>query len=179
MHGLLSLLDQTHETLVYQLWQELENSCRMTGVMVTPFPHFSWLIAEDFDWIELEAVLKEITAGIHPFTVQTTGLSMFTGEDPVVYIPLVRTGELSRIHKTIWDRVTPLGTEVSPFYAPPFWMPHITIGFGDVTRKTLPCLLELLSARTFNWEIEIDNISIGFQSPGTTAVISNRYEFKL
>jgi 2'-5' RNA ligase len=151
----------------------------MTGVMVTPFPHFSWLIAEDFDWVGLETVLKEITAEIHPFSVQTTGLSIFTGENPVVTIPLVRSGELSRIHKMIWDRVAPLGTDVSPLYDPSSWMPHITIGFGDVTRETLPCLLELLSARIFNWEIDIDNISIGFQSPGTTAVISNRYEFKL
>lgn len=179
MHGLLSLLDQTHETLVYQIWQELEKSCGLTGVMVTPFPHFSWLIAGDFDWPGLETVLKEITAEIHPFTVQTTGLSIFTGESPVIYIPLVRTGELSRIHKMIWDRITPLGTDVSPLYSPSLWMPHITLGFGDVTHENLSCLLGLLSARSFNWEIEIDNLSIGFQNAGTTAVISNRYEFKL
>jgi 2'-5' RNA ligase len=178
MHGLLSLLDQTHETLVHQIWQELEKSCGVTGVIVTPFPHFSWLIAGDFDWSGLETVLEEITAEIHPFTVQTTGLSIFTGENPVVYIPLVRTSELSRIHKIVWDRITPLGTEVSPFYSPPLWMPHITIGSGDVTHENLPCLLELLSARSFNWEIKIDNFSVGFQNAGTTAVISNRYEFK-
>jgi 2'-5' RNA ligase len=179
MHGLLSLLDQTHETLVYQIWQELEQSCKLTGVMVTPFPHFSWLIAGDFDWPGLETVMKEVATEIHPFTVQTTGLSIFTGENPVVYIPLVRTGKLSRIHKMVWDRIAPLGTDVSPFYAPALWMPHITLGFGDVTHKNLPCLLELLSARSFNWEIEIDNISIGFQNIGTTALISNRYELKL
>jgi 2'-5' RNA ligase len=178
MHSLLSLLDQTHKTLVHQIWEELEQFCGMKGVMVTPFPHFSWLIAENFDWPGLETVLKEISAEIHPFTVRTTGLSMFTGENPVVYIPLIRTSELSHIHKMIWDRVTPMGTEVSPFYAPSFWMPHVTIGFGDVTHENLPCLLELLSGRSFTWEIEIDNISIGLQSPEKTAVISNSYEFK-
>ncbi len=178
MHGLLSLLDQAHETLVHQTWQELKQSCGMTGVLVTPFPHFSWLIAADFDWQGLEIALEEITAEIHPFTVQTTGLSLFTGENPVVYLPLVRTSELSRIHQMIWDRAAPLATEASSFYAPSAWVPHITLGFGDVTQETLPCLMKLLSGRSFNWKIEIDNLSIGFQDTGTTAVISNRYEFK-
>jgi 2'-5' RNA ligase len=179
MHGLISLLDKTHEALVQQIWQELEQLCGMKGVLVTPFPHFSWLIADDFDWPALEDTLQEVTGNIRPFTARTTGLSMFTGETPVIYIPLVRTGELSRIHELIWNKATRLGKGVSPFYSPEFWMPHITVGFGDVTPQNLACLMQLFSPRSFNWEIKIDNLAIGFQNDGTTAVISNRYEFKL
>jgi 2'-5' RNA ligase len=179
MHGLISLLDKTHEELVQQIWQELEQLCGMKGVLVTPFPHFSWLIANDFDWPALEDTLQEVAGNIRPFTVRTTGLSMFTGETPVIYIPLVRTGELSRVHEMIWNKVTPLGKAISPFYSPEFWMPHITVGFGDVTPNNLACLMQLFSSRSFNWEIQIDNLAIGFQNDGTTAVISNRYEFKL
>lgn len=178
MHGLISLLDKTHEALVHQIWQELEESCGTTGVLVTPFPHFSWLVASDFDWPALEKALQEISGSILPFTVRTTGLAMFTGQSPVIYVPVVRTGELSHIHEMLWDEIRPLGMDVSPIYSPEFWMPHITLGIGDVTSENLPCLIQLLSSRSFSWEIKIDNISIGFQNVGTTAVISNRYDFK-
>jgi 2'-5' RNA ligase len=178
MHGILSLLDQEHETLVYRLWQELEQYCRLSGVKVTPFPHFSWLIAADFDWPALDNVMQETAEKIHPFMVRTTGLSLFTGENPVVYIPLVRNGELSRIHKMLWDRLSPLGTDVSLLYAPPMWMPHITIGFANVTHETIACVMEHVAFRSFDWEITIDSIAVGYQNPGAAAVIQSRHEFK-
>ena len=60
MHGLVSLLDSTHYTLVEEIWQELEIECGLKGIYITPMPHFSWQIAEDYDWDALEIALQEI-----------------------------------------------------------------------------------------------------------------------
>jgi 2'-5' RNA ligase len=178
MHGLMSLLDQEHETLVHSLWQELENTCGLTGVKITPFPHFSWLIAEDFDWDALDSNIAEIAGLIKPFTVQTTGISLFAGSNPTIYIPIVRSAELSAIHQLIWNKTAPTGKEVSPYYSPPKWVPHITIGFGDVTRENLPCALEKLAFRNFDWQIKVSSIAVGYQNPDETAVIQSHYEFQ-
>lgn len=177
MHGLVSLLDKTHYALVKEIWQELETDCGLTGIQVTPLPHFSWQIAEDYDWGALELALGEIAAGCQPFSVRTAGLALFTGEIPVVYIPVVRTRELSELHELIWQRLAALSTEPSPYYAPARWMPHISLAYGDVEPSKLSCLMDTLAHRTFNWEIEIDNLTLIYEPVGTVGQIRYKFEF--
>jgi len=100
MPGLVSTLDQTHHTLVEEIWLELETDCGLKGINVTPLPHFSWQIAEDYEWDALDNALQKITEAAQPFMVQTTGLALFTAESPAVYIPIVRT----RVW-CVWSRV--------------------------------------------------------------------------
>lgn len=177
MHGLVSLLDKKHFNLVEEIWQDLENNCGLKGIHVTPLPHFSWQIAEDYDWDALELALQEIAATIEPFTVRTTGLALFTGESPVVFIPVVRTKELSEFHDAIWQQLALISSKPSLYYAPSFWMPHISLAYGDVDAEKLNCLMEKLASRTFNWEIEIDNLTLIYEPEGTIGQI--RYKFNL
>jgi len=133
MHGLVSLLDPHHYALVEEIWRELENDCGLTGILVTPFPHFSWQIAEDYDWDPLQQIVVEITAETQPFTVWAAGLGLFTSANPVIYLPVVRTKALSELHEKIWTRLKPISTKASPFYAPENWMPHISLAYADLT----------------------------------------------
>ena len=160
MPGLVSTLDQTHHTLVEEIWQELETDCGLKGINVTPLPHFSWQIAEDYEWDALNNALQEITEATQHFMVQTTGLALFTAESPAVYIPIVRTKELSKIHEMIWDLLAPISTNTSLLYSPSFWMPHITLAYGDVVSEKLDCLMDKLAFRPIYWEIEIDNLTL-------------------
>ena len=125
MHGLVSLLDPHHYALVEELWHELERDCGLTGIQVTPFPHFSWKIAADYDFEALQTIVQEIAAETAPFRVRVGGMGIFTSETPVVYLTVVRTQELSALHAKIWERVLPISTTASPYYAPENWMPHI------------------------------------------------------
>jgi len=177
MHGLVSLLDKTHYTLVEEIWQELEKDCGLEGIHVTPLPHFSWQIAEDYDWDALSLALQDIAAKAQPFTVRTGGLAFFPGERPVAYIPVVRTRELSEIHEMMWERTSPISTSASPYYSPPFWMPHISLAYSDLNAENLHCLLNKLAFRAFNWEIEIDNLTLIYEPDGTIGQIRYRVEF--
>lgn len=177
MHGLVSLLDKEHYALVEEIWQELEGDCGLRGIHVTPLPHFSWQIAEDYDWDALKIALGELVAGIQPFTIYTGGLALFTGESPVVYIPVVRTRQLSELHEIIWERLTPLSRAPSLYYAPDFWMPHISLAYNDIDPQKLTCLMEKLAFRAFHWEIEIDNLTLIYEPAGTIGQI--RYRFQL
>jgi len=159
MHGLVSLLDKKHYQQVEALWHMLEVECGLTGVQVTPFPHFSWLIASDFDWVALENALQEITSQTRPFTVSTTGLGFFSGPTPVGFIPVIRTAELSAFHQQIWERIQPLATDISPFYAPDKWTPHITLAYSDVTPENIACVMQKLAFQIYDWEITVDHLS--------------------
>jgi 2'-5' RNA ligase len=175
MHGLVSLLDKNHYALVEEIWQELETDCGLKGIHVTPLPHFSWQIAEDYEWTALETALQDMALIAQPFPVYTTGLAFFTGERPVAYIPVVRTGELSIFHEMIWKRITPLSTRPSLYYSPSFWMPHISLAYGDLDTEKLSCLMDKLAFRTFNWQIEIDNLTLIYEPEGTIG--QARYQF--
>ena len=177
MPGLVSLLDQTHHALVEEIWQELESDCQLMGIYVTPIPHFSWQIADDYDWDSLEIVLQEIAVATQPFMVQTSGIALFTAENPVAYNPIVRTKELSERHKMIWDRLAPISTNPSFLYAPSNWMPHITLAYSDVNAEKLHCLVEKLAFRPINWEIEIDNFTLIDDSDGNIGQIRQEYSF--
>ena len=177
MHGLVSLLDKKHYALVEAIWQALDNDCGLTGIHVTPLPHFSWQIVEDYDWDALEVVMAEIASAARPITVHTNGLALFTGESPVVYIPVVRSKVLSEFHELIWERMEPIGIRPSLYYAPPFWMPHISLAYSDVEIQKLHCLMEKLAFRTFNWEIKIDNLTLIYETEGTVGQIRSKYLF--
>lgn len=167
MPGIVSTLDKSHYALVEEIWLELETDCGLKGIYVTPLPHFSWQIAEDYAWDAMDNALQKIADVAHPFVVQTTGLAIFTAESPAVYIPIVRTKELSEFHEMIWDRLAPISTNISLFYSPPSWMPHITLAYGDVDSVKLDCLIEKLAFRPIYWEIEIDNLTLIQEVEGT------------
>ncbi|MFO7583982.1 MAG: 2'-5' RNA ligase family protein [Anaerolineales bacterium] len=178
MHALVSLFDEKHEKIIHSLWQELGVHCGLSSINTTPFPHFSWLIAEDFDWERLDLEISDISKSVGPFTIQATGLGIFAGPNPVLYIPIVRTAELSRIHQLVWEKILPIGKELSPHYAPQNWMPHITLAFGELSNQDLSCALEKMAFRSIDWQISVKNIAVGYQIPGTTSIIHHRHEFR-
>jgi len=115
MPGIVSLLDETHSTLVKEIWQELKTDCGLTGVLATPLPHFSWQVADGYQRNVLENIIQNIVATAKPLVVHATGLGFFTAESPVVYIPVVRSKQLSEFHEIIWDHLIPISENPSPY----------------------------------------------------------------
>jgi len=177
MHGLISLLDTQHYAKVESLWYALRDECGLKDVYVTPLPHFSWQVAKDYDWDALEGVLQSIAAEVKPFSIQTGGLALFTGEKPVVYIPVVRTAELSQIQQMIWERLASVSIGVCQYYAPSLWMPHISLAYSDVTPETLKCIMGRLAFQTYNWAIEVDNITLIYEPEGAIGMVKYRFDF--
>jgi hypothetical protein len=159
MHGIVSFLDDHHDRLTRQLWEELEGRFGLRGVYVTPFPHFSYHIARGYDFAKVEAGLSEVARSAHPFSVRTSGLAVFTGPSPILYLPIVRTAALSEFHARVWQAVNPAASEAVAYYEPEGWMPHITVGFGDVSADKLAAVLREWAGRDFNWQITVDNVA--------------------
>jgi 2'-5' RNA ligase superfamily protein len=175
MHGIVSLLDNDYNRLVEELWAELEREFSVHGVYVTPYPHFSYHVAKDYDVDKIEPVLQRITSDITTFKVRTSGLGVFTGNSPVLYIPVARSLELTQLHEELWQEVATASSGVQQYYHPGQWMPHITIGFGDISKDNLSQIIPFLAERNFSWEITVDNIALIYDT-GIKQELKSRFD---
>jgi 2'-5' RNA ligase len=145
------------------------------GVYVTPYPHFSYQVAQVYDVDKIEPVLQRITSNITTFKVRTSGLGIFTGFSPVLYIPVVRSLELTQLHEELWKEISPASSGVVEYYHPDQWMPHITIGFGDISKDNLSQIIPFLAERDFNWEINVNNLALIYDT-GTKQELKSRFD---
>ena len=175
MHGIVSLLDSKHNQLVEELWAELKQEFSVDGVYITPYPHFSYHVALDYDVDKIESVLKRITANITTFKVRTSGLGIFSGASPALYIPIARSLELTQLHQELWQEITPASSGIVEYYHPNQWMPHITIGFGDINKDKLSQIIPFLAERDFNWEITVNNLAFIYDT-GTKQEMMSRFD---
>jgi len=160
MHSVVSLLDNKHYQQVEDLWAELAQEFAVSGIYVSPRPHFSYQVATHYNVKSLEPVLRRFATSKTLFKVRTGGLGIFTRPQPVLYIPVVRSPELTQFHEALWTEIFNTGSGILDYYHPAHWVPHITIGIGDMNKDNLSQIVRFLAERDFNWEITIDHIAL-------------------
>lgn len=160
MYGIVALLDPMHEALVEALWSEFRRNFGIHGVSATPVPHFSFHIAPRYDFAQVEGILRRFAMQLPPFVVHTNGLGVFTGAEPVLFIPIIRSLPLIDLQRQLWTPLSAAAADPSPLYQPEAWRPHITLTHRDVNHELLPQVIRLLSERDFRWEIAIDTLAV-------------------
>ena len=157
--GLVAILDDTTQQRVRDLWAEFHSRFGAYGVSVTPYPHFSFHVAEEYDGKLLEN-LESFTSLVEPLTVSTAGIGIFTGEVPVIHLNVVRRAALSRLHKAAWELGERFAQNSLSYYTPDNWIPHITLAQGDFTQEQIPKVIDMLQTRDFSWEVQVVGIGI-------------------
>lgn len=160
MAATASLLDDVHADKVEQIWRSLENSHALSGVSVSPLPHFSYQCARDFDLELLGEVVEKLAAKARPVKVRASGLGIFPGPAPVIYIPIVRSPDLTRLQLALWSAGAVACDKPLPEYHPAAWIPHITLAQGDLTAASLGPVMTTLNEMDLLWEFEVDNLAI-------------------
>lgn len=160
MAATASLLDDEHSTKVIAIWESLKAEFGLKGVSISPAPHFSYQTARDFDLEMLQRVVGDVAANARPLKIQTAGLGVFTGERPTLYLPVVRTPELTKLQLALWSAGAMATSEPSPEYHPAKWIPHITLAQGDLTPEVLPSVVAHVGRSELTWQIEVDNLAI-------------------
>ncbi len=160
MAAIASVLDDDHSERVRALWSALEAGFGLTTASISPLPHFSYQCARDYQLEVLQEIVEKIAAKARPLRVRVTGLGVFPGESPVVYLPVVRSPELTRLQIALWSAGAVATEKPLREYHPAAWIPHITIAQGDVTPEILPRVIADLNEANLMWEFTVDNLSI-------------------
>lgn len=176
MIAIASLLDQTATERVSDLTDKLETKFGLSGVKITPYPHLTLLTAEMPDMEEFKEYLERTCLETRKITVRTTGLGIFPGQNPVVFIPVLRTFPLNDLHARLHRDVAEMSTEMGVYYNPNLWLPHISLALGDTTPEILGPVLAYLCDFNFNWEITLDNLTI-MQKCGDYFLKDDAYHF--
>ncbi len=160
MDGIVSLLDTEHQDLVEGLWRELEENFGLRDIYPVRFPHFTYQVAEVYNEALVTPMLAKVAQDHAPFHVHTTGLGIFTGPQPVLYIPIVRSPKLTLLHQELWLAVAPAATGTIELYHPRAWVPHITLAHGDMRNELVPEVLRYMNGRSFNWQVTVGRITV-------------------
>ncbi|MCI0399352.1 MAG: 2'-5' RNA ligase family protein [Chloroflexi bacterium] len=177
MHGVVSLLDDTYYRLVETLWAELDRRFGLRGITVTPYPHFSYHVAGEYDLERLLPILEKRAWQTRPFTVKTGGLGLFTGPQPVLYVPVVRHAQLTALHQLLWPALEPCSAGRVAYYAPDNWFPHVTLAHGDLTNDNLGPAVQWLNRQPLVWEFTVDNLSLIYDD-GRRQTLHHRFSLK-
>lgn len=160
MHAIISLLDETLSRQVELLWDELRRRFGVTSGIIARYPHISYFAAKSIDSGIANDLLRPIASATTPMTVFTGGLCLFTTKTPVIHIPVARTAELSALHQKIWDACSNCAESPSTPFAPPTWMPHITLAQDGIEQNNLGDVIAWLAGLDLRWEIPIDNLAL-------------------
>lgn len=167
LQGVVSILDQAHCEKVEALWSDLEREFGLKAARAA-YPHISYQVADRYEMRRTTGVLTRVAAKAVPFAIRTSGLGIFTGYAPILYVSVARSMQLAAFHNRLWQRLSPTAHGIHEHhYGPDNFMPHITLAAGDLTVEQLPNVVRLLANRPFSWQIRIDNLALVLDAAGT------------
>jgi 2'-5' RNA ligase len=178
MQAIVTLLDAAANSRIEAVWQMLDLKCGLKWIKKTPYPHFSWQSAEKFPDDETIATLQQVADHTRPFRITTSGLGVFTGSQPVVYLVVTKDERLLRLHKAIWQAIRSEELGVNAYYSPKSWVPHITLAFEDVDLKAVECAMHELALQPLEWEIQVNNLALVGQKGDEVGELYRRFDFR-
>ena len=176
MLAITTLLSQPNASRINRIIERLEKKFGIDDVQATPDPHLTYQLAGVQKLSALKAVLTAVAATTEPFPAFTTGLGVFPGERPVIYIPVLRSNALNSLHRSIVEATAPLCLRTDKFSGPDCWLPHISLALHDTTPDLLGPVLRFLNEETYNLKIEINNLAI-LRQQGDLFLQEESFEF--
>lgn len=165
-HGVVSLLDPGATMRIRETWTKLERELGLRGVLVMPYPHFSYQIAGGYDRAAIEISLSRLADETAPFEVRTAGLATFEGPWPVVYVAVKMNSRLRTVHEGVWNRCLPYVRNTVPYYRPGVWTPHITLAHGEernsvpLSKEQVRAVLGSLNPKEYFWTVSVENLAL-------------------
>jgi len=160
MYAMISKLDPESSGTVTDLWRKLCKACGLTAIYDLPLPHLTWMVAEELDIQKSAPILARISETTAPLTLHTFGLGVFTGKKPVLYLPLVKSIEMIKLHEKIWNQISPFSKDQKLYYSPRLWVPHITLALNDLNEDTLACAINTIGFDAIELFIQISDLAI-------------------
>lgn len=160
MSTLALLLHEPAAGKVRQWWDILEAEVGISGVRRVPFPHVTLFGCEGIEHPRIQEVLEDFSGRTGPLQLRTVGLGMFVKPMPVIYTPIIRSPEMTELHRNLWEAVGALGGTLFGLYSPERWLPHLTLAQFDLTRGNHLEALKVLMDMDLQLEFEVRNLTL-------------------
>jgi 2'-5' RNA ligase len=164
MYAVISELDNDSSAVVKSIWARLREACGLRAIYDLPTPHFSWLVANTLDLPRAKSIIADLAAEHLLITSHVFGLGIFSGDRPVLYLPIVKSQAMIDLHNQIWDKLGSMADHVNGYYSPAFWLPHITLAINDLQRENLACALESVAFEPVELTISAGNLILVVQT---------------
>jgi 2'-5' RNA ligase len=116
--------------------------------------------------------LERLAVELGPIYIETAGLGIFAGPDPVLYLALNKNRDLIYLQTKIWTEMQKHSYGAVDYYEPDRWVPHITLANGGLRPEALHAAVYDLGERNLNWTIRIDNLALMVNCGGTKEILS-------
>lgn len=160
IYALASILDLKTSRETEAKWAQIGECLLETGVQPTPLPHFSWHVAETYRVDEMMPPLTRLFTQINPIMVQIGGVGVFSGYRPIVYLPVIRTQEMSAFHYQLWQTVQPFCANPVPYYRPELWQPHVTLTGQQTDGDAICQIVSRLSFLSIRMSFLVDDLAM-------------------
>lgn len=160
MLAITSLLNPQNANRINSIIRSLETEFGLDDVQATPDPHITYQLAGVRKGAALQQVLRDVARNTRPFEAHTTGLGIFPGPNPVIYIPVLRSDALNQLHHRVRQATAPLCLRTDRFSGHDCWLPHISLALHETTPELLGPVMQYLNRQTFDLKLSITNLAI-------------------
>ncbi len=161
MPGVIALLAEPHAARIEALWQTMERNLGVPAGYPGAIPHLTFHIGNHDIDAGADRIVEAVARRTPPLAISTSGLGIFGGSPPVLYLATARTPTVAALAHDLATALDDAGFPSSdPYFAPEKWIPHITIAHRNLAGVELAPLLAWLVAQPLAWEISLRSLSI-------------------
>lgn len=160
MYAIISEIDEGSSEKVSQIWHHLCEVCGLEEIYKLPTPHFSWLVAEGMILDQAKSKVASMISRVPEISTYAFGLGIFSGNLPVLFLPMVKTMDMIKVHQEIWDQVGPHCSQLNMYYSPSLWMPHITLALKDLDKDKLACAVNAYAFEQIELTVTMTSIAL-------------------
>jgi 2'-5' RNA ligase len=122
--------------------------------------HFSWHVAGEYNTEKVLPLLQKMASELPPYEITTTGIGIFTGPRPVLYLPVIKTKWMADLHTALWDALESHASQVSDYYCPNKWMPHITLIYEETDIEKVLRIAGLIMKTPLKLELNLNHFAM-------------------
>lgn len=160
LQAIASILEDEHRRWIEEIQHELNSRFGVRTKFAGQYPHFSYQVSRGYNVDRIQELLADYAAQTEPFVVETSGLAVFTGKRPVLYLLVVRDPGLSWLHRMLWRETIGSCNDPAAYYRPERWVPHITLAYGEGLGEQIPDIYRWLVDYDFDWRVPVRNLAL-------------------
>ncbi len=136
--------DPSSERFIKSLMQQLKDRGLPSNLLEKSVsPHLTLLSSETLLELDTLEKLAELLESQKAFSLSAVSLGTFANEQGVLFLGAVMNQDLLNFHQSVYTCLTNDGYELSSYYMPGCWVPHITLA-AKFTREQLAQAFEKL-----------------------------------